>query len=182
MAGVNKVILVGNLGKDPEVRYLENGAVVANLTLATTESYKDKSGNRISNTEWHDLEMWDGLAKIAEQYLKKGKQIYVEGRIKSDTWEDDQGNTRKRIRIRVTNMTMLGGTEQSRSGDDYSPNQNFNQKPEASGQIQEKDDSGTIPIQGGGEHTGSKNENQKTESKDQNQQKDDSGEMDDLPF
>ncbi len=108
MGGVNKVILVGNLGKDPEVRYLENGAVVANITLATTENYKDKSGNRVSNTEWHDLEMWDGLAKIAEQYLKKGKQIYVEGRIKSDTWEDDQGNTRKRTRIRVSNMTMLG--------------------------------------------------------------------------
>ncbi len=109
MAGVNKVILIGNLGKDPEVRYLENGSVVANVTLATTESYKDKAGNRIDNTEWHDLEMWDGLAKIAEQYLSKGKSIYVEGRIKSDTWQDDQGNNRKRIRIRVQNMTMLGG-------------------------------------------------------------------------
>ena len=110
MAGVNKVILIGNLGKDPEVRYLENGSVVANLTLATTESYKDKAGNRIDNTEWHDLEMWDGLAKIAEQYLSKGKSIYVEGRLKSDTWQDDQGNNRKRIRVRVQNMTMLGGT------------------------------------------------------------------------
>ncbi len=118
MGGVNKVILVGNLGKDPEVRYLENDKVVANLTLATTESYKDRSGNRVSNTEWHDLEMWDGLARIAEQYLKKGKQIYVEGRIKSDTWEDDQGNTRRKTKIRVSNMTMLGNA--GGGGDDFS--------------------------------------------------------------
>jgi len=109
MAGVNKVILVGNLGKDPEVRYLENGAVVANVALATTEKYKDRSGNPVENTEWHDLEMWDGLAKIAEQDLQKGKSIYVEGKIKSDTWQDDQGNNRKKTRIRVLNMTMLGG-------------------------------------------------------------------------
>lgn len=108
MAGVNKVILVGNLGKDPEVRYLENGSVVANVTIATSESYKDRNGNRVENTEWHDLEMWDGLAKIAEQYLNKGKTIYVEGRIKSDTWQDDQGMNRKKVRIRVQNMTMLG--------------------------------------------------------------------------
>ncbi|MDH5607992.1 MAG: single-stranded DNA-binding protein [Cyclobacteriaceae bacterium] len=124
MAGVNKVILVGNLGKDPEVRYLENGSVVANLTLATTESYKDRNGNRIENTEWHDLEMWDGLAKIAEQYLNKGKTIYVEGRIKSDTWQDDQGNNRKRTRIRVQNMTMLGAAPSTSGGaPSYQPSQ-----------------------------------------------------------
>jgi single-strand DNA-binding protein len=116
MAGVNKVILVGNLGKDPEVRYLENGSVVANVTIATSESYKDKSGNKIENTEWHDLEMWDGLAKIAEQYLTKGKTIYAEGRIKSDTWQDDQGNNRKKVRIRVQNMTMLGSAGGNNSG------------------------------------------------------------------
>ena len=112
MAGVNKVILIGNLGKDPEVRYLENGSVVANIALATSESYKDRNGNRIDQTEWHDLEMWDGLAKIAEQYLTKGKSIYVEGKIKSDTWQDEQGNNRKKIRIRVQNLTMLGGNQQ----------------------------------------------------------------------
>lgn len=109
MAGINKVILIGNLGKDPEVRYLENGSVVANMPIATTETYKDRNGNKVESTEWHDLEMWDGLAKIAEQYLNKGKTIYVEGKIKSDTWQDDQGMTRKKIRIRVLNMTMLGG-------------------------------------------------------------------------
>jgi single-strand DNA-binding protein len=154
MAGVNKVILVGNLGKDPEVRYLENGSVVANLTLATTESYKDKSGNRVSNTEWHDLEMWDGLAKIAEQYLKKGKQIFVEGRIKSDTWEDDQGNTRKKTRIRVTNMTMLGGAGQAGTADENQATQNIGPKAETT----------------------------KTEASGQEQKKEDSEEMDDLPF
>lgn len=109
MAGVNKVILVGNLGADPEVKYLEGDKAVAKLRLATTESYKDRNGNRIDQTEWHDLEMWDGQAKIAEQYLKKGSQIYVEGKIKTDTWQDDQGQNRYRTKIRVLNFTMLGG-------------------------------------------------------------------------
>ena len=109
MAGVNKVILIGNLGKDPEVRYLDNNKVVANLTLATTEDYKDRNGNKVENTEWHDLELWDGLAKIAEQYLTKGRSIYVEGKIKTDSWKDDEGNNKYRTRIRVQNMTMLGG-------------------------------------------------------------------------
>ncbi|AGA77518.1 single-stranded DNA-binding protein [Echinicola vietnamensis] len=108
MAGVNKVILVGNLGRDPEVRHLESGSVVANVTLATTEAYKDRNGNRVENTEWHDLEMWDGQAKVAEQYLRKGSQIFVEGKIKSDTWQDEQGNNRKKVRIRVLSFTMLG--------------------------------------------------------------------------
>jgi len=109
MSGVNKVHLIGNLGKEPEVRYLESGKVVANVVIATSESYKDSKGNKVDTTEWHDLEMWDGLAKIAEQYLSKGKMIYVEGKIKSDTWQDDQGNNRKKVRIRVNQMTMLGG-------------------------------------------------------------------------
>ncbi|RIW18132.1 single-stranded DNA-binding protein [Algoriphagus lacus] len=109
MAGVNKVILVGNLGADPEVKYLEGDKVVAKIRLATTESYKDRSGNRVDQTEWHDLEMWDQQAKIAEQYLKKGSQIYVEGKIKTDTWQDDQGQNRYRTKIRVISFTMLGG-------------------------------------------------------------------------
>lgn len=117
MAGVNKVILVGNLGKDPEVRHLESGSVVANLTLATTEAYKDKNGNRVENTEWHDLELWDGQAKVAEQYLRKGSQIFVEGKIKTDTWQDEQGNNRKRTKIRVLSFTMLGSKS---SGDSNS--------------------------------------------------------------
>lgn len=109
MAGVNKVILVGNLGSDPEVKYLEGDNVVANLSLATTEAYKDRAGNRVEQTEWHDLELWGQQAKIAEQYLKKGSQIYVEGKIKSDKWTDEQGQNRKKMKIRVLSFTMLGG-------------------------------------------------------------------------
>ncbi|MCR9014244.1 single-stranded DNA-binding protein [Aquiflexum gelatinilyticum] len=120
MAGVNKVILVGNLGADPEVKHLEGDKVVANLRLATTEAYKDKSGNRVENTEWHDLELWDGQARIAEQYLKKGMQLFVEGKIKSDTWQDDQGQNRKRTKIRVLSFTMLGGKPEG-SGAPSSP-------------------------------------------------------------
>jgi len=116
MAGVNKVILVGNLGADPEVKYLEGDKAVAKLRLATTESYKDKSGNRVEQTEWHDLEMWDGQAKIAEQYLKKGSQLYVEGKIKTDTWQDDQGQNRYRTKIRVQSFTMLGGKPEGAGG------------------------------------------------------------------
>lgn len=116
MAGVNKVILLGNLGADPEVKYLEGDNVVANLRLATTESYKDRNGNRVDQAEWHDLELWGPQAKIAEQYLKKGSQIYVEGKIKSDTWQDDQGQNRKRTKIRVISFTMVGGKPEGMGG------------------------------------------------------------------
>lgn len=120
MAGVNKVILVGNLGADPEVKYLEGDKAVAKLRLATTESYKDRNGNRVDQTEWHDLEMWDGQAKIAEQYLKKGSQLYVEGKIKTDTWQDDQGQNKYRTKIRVLSFTMLGGKPDGTSGNQAS--------------------------------------------------------------
>ena len=94
MAGVNKVILVGNLGKDPEVRHLENGAAVANFSVATTESYKDRNtGERRDQTEWHNVVLWRGLAEVAEKYLKKGSQVYIEGKIRTRSWEDKEGNT-----------------------------------------------------------------------------------------
>ncbi|MCH7401437.1 single-stranded DNA-binding protein [Belliella kenyensis] len=128
--GVNKVILVGNLGQDPEVRHLEGDKVVANVSLATTESYKDRSGNRVDNTEWHDLELWDGLAKIAENYLKKGSKIYVEGKIKTDSWQDEQGNNRRKVRIRVQNLTMLDArTDGQGSPSNSSSNQAYNNNP-----------------------------------------------------
>jgi single-strand DNA-binding protein len=116
MAGVNKVILLGNLGADPEVKYLEGEKVVANLSLATTEAYTDRSGNRVEQTEWHDLELWDQQAKIAEKYLKKGSQIYVEGKIKSDKWTDEQGQNRKKTKIRVLSFTMVGGRPEGMGG------------------------------------------------------------------
>lgn len=108
MAGVNKVILIGNLGADPEIRHLENGSVVANFNIATTESYTNKKGERIEQTEWHRIELWEGLARIAQEHLKKGNQVYIEGRLRTENWTDKDGNPRSRVSIRANNMTMLG--------------------------------------------------------------------------
>lgn len=107
MAGVNKVILIGHLGKDPEVRHLENGTAVANFTLATSESYKDKEGNRIDQTEWHNIVVWRGLADVAEKFLRKGSQVYVEGKLRTRSWEDQTGNKRYTTEIVADNFTML---------------------------------------------------------------------------
>tara|TARA_B100000676_G_C18025655_1_gene815426 strand:+ start:941 stop:1378 length:438 start_codon:yes stop_codon:yes gene_type:complete len=115
MAGVNKVILVGNLGKDPEVKYLENGTAVANFTVATSESYKDKEGKRIDQTEWHNVVVWRKLAEIAETYLKKGSQIYLEGKLRTRSWEDQQGNKRYATEVVADTFTMLGKKEESQS-------------------------------------------------------------------
>ena len=111
MAGVNKVILIGNLGKDPEVRYLDSGVAVANFSLATTESYKNKEGERVSQTEWHNVVLWRGLAEVAEKWLKKGSSVYIEGKIRNRKWEDKDGNTRYTTEILADNMTMLGKKE-----------------------------------------------------------------------
>lgn len=119
MQGVNKVILIGNLGADPEIKYLPSGAAVANLRIATTESYKTREGERVKQTEWHSIELWEGLAKIAEQYLKKGNSVFIEGKLKTETWQDGDGNTRSRTKIRGINMTLLGGRPQE-SNTEYS--------------------------------------------------------------
>ena len=108
MAGVNKVILIGNLGADPEVKYLDSGVAVANFSLATTESYKNKEGERVSQTEWHNIVLWRGLAEVAEKWLKKGSSVYVEGKIRNRKWEDKEGNTRYTTEILGDNITMLG--------------------------------------------------------------------------
>ena len=108
MAGVNKVILVGNLGKDPEVRYLDSGVAVANFSLATTENYKNKQGEKVSQTEWHNIVLWRGLAEVAEKWLKKGSSVYIEGKIRTNKWEDKEGNPRYNTEILADNMTMLG--------------------------------------------------------------------------
>jgi len=118
MAGVNKVILIGNLGKDPEVRHLENGTAVANFSMATSESYKDRSsGERKTITEWHNIVLWRGLAEIAEKYLKKGDQVYIEGKLKTRSWEDKDGNTRYTTEVVGDNMTMLGSRGSSTEKD-----------------------------------------------------------------
>jgi len=121
MSGVNKVILVGNLGKDPEVRHLESGVAVANFSLATSESYKDRTtGERKSITEWHNVVLWRGLAEVAEKYLKKGDQIYVEGRLRTRSWESESG-TKYTTEIVGDNMTMLGGRRSTESGEVSQP-------------------------------------------------------------
>ena len=107
--GVNKVILVGNLGNDPEVRYMPNGNAVANLSLATSESWKDPQGQVQERTEWHRLTMYRRLAEIAGEYLKKGSQIYVEGKLQTRKWQDQQGQDRYTTEIIVDQMQMLGG-------------------------------------------------------------------------
>jgi single-strand DNA-binding protein len=108
MSGVNKVILVGHLGKDPDVRTIESGAKVATFTLATTESYRGKDGQRVEQTEWHNIVVWRGLAEVVEKYLKKGNQVYLEGRIRTRSYEKD-GQKRYITEIVVEDMVMLGG-------------------------------------------------------------------------
>lgn len=107
MSGINKVILIGNLGKDPEVRYLDNGVAVANISLATTENYKNKEGEKVSQTEWHDVVLWRGLAEVAEKYLKKGASVYIEGKIRTSKWVDKDDNNRYKTEIMADKMNML---------------------------------------------------------------------------
>lgn len=118
MAGsVNKVILIGNLGKDPEVRHLENGAVVANFPLATSETYIDRNtGERRENTDWHDIVLWRGLAEVAEKYLRKGQKVYIEGKLKKRSWQDKEGNTRYTTEVVGDEMTMLSRAENVQQG------------------------------------------------------------------
>jgi len=105
---VNKVILIGNLGRDPEIKKLENGATLASFSMATSESYTDKvSGKKIENTDWHDVVLWRGLAELAEKFLKKGMKIYVEGRLKKRSWQDREGNTRYNVEVIGHEMTIL---------------------------------------------------------------------------
>lgn len=112
MASVNKVILVGNLGADPETRYLPNGDAVANIRLATTESWKDKaSGEKREITEWHRVVFYRKLAEIVGQYLKKGSAVYVEGRIRTRKWQDKEGQERYTTEIEASEMQMLGGRQ-----------------------------------------------------------------------
>lgn len=116
MASVNKVILVGNLGRDPEVRYMPNGEAVCNFSIATTENWKDKSGVKQEKTEWHNIVMYRRLAEIAGEYLKKGRPVYVEGRLQTRKWEKD-GVTRYSTEIIGDQMQMLGGRDSGANDD-----------------------------------------------------------------
>ena len=105
---VNKVVLIGRLGKDPEVRHLSDTSSVCNFTLATNESYKDRQGNRVDQTEWHNITIWrPGLVGVAEKYLQKGKLIYLEGKLKTRAWDDKEGNKRYTTEVHVDQLQML---------------------------------------------------------------------------
>lgn len=116
MAGVNKVILIGHLGKDPDVRHLEGGTSVANFTLATNDYYKDKQGTRVERTEWHNIAAWRGLAELAEKYLKKGSQVYVEGKLRTRQYQDKDQQTRYITEIVADEISLLGARSGNNNG------------------------------------------------------------------
>jgi len=119
MASVNKVILVGNLGRDPEVRFMPNGEAVCNFSIATTDSWKDKAGAKQERTEWHNIVMYRKLAEIAGEYLKKGRPVYVEGRLQTRKWQTKEGQDRYTTEIIADQMQMLGGREGGSSNASY---------------------------------------------------------------
>lgn len=124
MSGVNKVILIGNLGKDPEIKYFDNNIAKVNFSLATTEYFKDKNGQKTEQTEWHNIVMWRGLAENASKLLKKGSQIYLEGKIQSKQWTDKDGNKKNMTEILAENFTLLNSrndSSKSSSGSDSLP-------------------------------------------------------------
>ncbi|MFH0755670.1 MAG: single-stranded DNA-binding protein [Bacteroidota bacterium] len=140
---VNKVILVGNVGKDPETRYLDESTAFTKFPLATSETYKNKSGERVSNTEWHNVVLWRGLAQVAEKYVKKGTQVYIEGRIKTRSYDDADGNKKYITEIVGDQMQLLGkrpDDAESQSGQGFQGSQ--------SGQAPQGSQSGQAP-QGG---------------------------------
>jgi single-strand DNA-binding protein len=118
MRGVNRVMLIGNLGKDPDMQFLEGNIAVAKFSLATTESYKDRSGKLISQTEWHTIVLWRGLAELAEKYLHRGSLVYVEGRLKTRSWEDKEGNKKFATEIVGDNLIMLDKRADEKGTDD----------------------------------------------------------------
>jgi single-strand DNA-binding protein len=126
MASVNKVILVGNLGRDPEVRYMPNGEAVCNFSIATTDSWKDKAGAKQERTEWHNIVMYRKLAEIAGEYLKKGRPVYVEGRLQTRKWQTKEGQDRYTTEIIADQMQMLGGRE---GGSNASDDSSYSQAP-----------------------------------------------------
>lgn len=139
---INKVILIGNLGQDPELRYTPSGTAVCNMRIATNESYKDSNGEWVDKTEWHSVVAWARLAEICGQYLKKGSQVYFEGSLQTRSWEDRDGNTRYTTEVKAREMMMLSGRDESGSGggggysssqdnDDYEPRRQPQQRQAA---------------------------------------------------
>ena len=133
---VNKAILVGYVGNDPEVRYLDSGTPVANFRLATSENYTNRTGEKVTQTEWHNIVLWRGLAEVAEKYVKKGTQVYIEGRIRTRSWDDRDGNKRYTTEIVADSMQLLG-----RKGDTgYDPGPAQNTEAESTSDKRSDDD------------------------------------------
>jgi single-strand DNA-binding protein len=130
MGSLNKATLIGNLGKDPEVRAIPSGAKVANFSIATTESYTGKDGQKVDKTEWHNIVMWRGLAEVAEKYLRKGSQVYIEGRLQTRSWDDQNGQKRYTTEIVADNMVMLGRPGGGGGGGPREEGGNFSQQRE----------------------------------------------------
>lgn len=126
---VNKVILVGNLGKDPEIKYTQSGTAVASVTVATSSSFKDKSGEWQEQTEWHNVVLWQRLAEIAGEYLKKGNKVYIEGRLQTRSWEDKQGQKRYTTEVVANELVLLGGRGEGGQGGGG----NYQRRPAAAG-------------------------------------------------
>lgn len=141
MPSVNKVILMGNLGKDPEVRFMPNGDAVCNFSIATTDSWKDKAGERQEKTEWHNIVMYRRLAEIAGEYLKKGRPVYIEGRLQTRKWQTKEGQDRYTTEIIADSMQMLGGRDsaapQENSGVEEKPKDDFDQTPKRNNQVEQ---------------------------------------------
>ena len=138
MAGLNKVILIGNLGKDPEIKYLEGNVARTSFSLATSESYKDKNGNRVDQTEWHNIVMWRGLAETAEKILKKGTQVYIEGKIQTRQWVDKENNKRNTTEIVAESFLILQKKDSS--------NQSGNTNDSANDTSSDKSGNGDLPF------------------------------------
>jgi single-strand DNA-binding protein len=121
MASLNKVILIGNLGRDPEVKYTQSGTAVANLSVATNEVWTDRNGERQERTEWHRVVVWGKQAEIAAEHLAKGKQVYVEGSLQTRSWDDKEGNKRYTTEVRAARILMLGRPEGGRAEPEIAP-------------------------------------------------------------
>lgn len=151
MASLNKVLLIGNLGRDPETRYMPSGGAVCNFSIATSERFTDKSGQKQERTEWHNIVMYGKLAEIAQQYLKKGSSVYVEGRLQTRKWQDKStGADRYTTEIVVDEMKMLGGRGErgaSSGGDDF--NQDYAPAPQQAARPAAQQASASRPASGG---------------------------------
>ena len=149
MASVNRVILIGNLGKDPETRYLPSGDAVANFSIATTEKFKDKSGAMQEHTEWHRISFFGRQAEIAGEYLKKGSPVYVEGSIRTNKWKDKEGQDRYTTEIRGDRLQLLGSRSGSGGGDNMAPREPANMSSSGDGGSRGSSAGGNSAVAGG---------------------------------